>query len=50
MSGQVIYSSSIEPGQTIGYINTQTYYPGTYLVKLSGTQINLNQKVIISHQ
>ena len=50
MSGQVIYSSSIEPGQTIGYINTQTYYPGTYLVKLSGTQINLNQKVIISNQ
>lgn len=48
ISGQVIYSSSIEPGQTIGYINTQTYYPGTYIIKLSGAQINMNQKVSIS--
>lgn len=49
LSGKKIKSTIIRQGQTIAYIDTQTIYSGTYLLRITGSNSVKNQKIIVSH-
>ena len=47
ITGKLIQTSTINPGQTIGYFDVQTLYAGTYMVKISNNYTSNTQKVLI---
>mgnify|MGYP005666365017 CR=1 FL=1 len=48
LSGRLIKASRINKGSTITYIDTQTIYEGTYVVKVSSGKYSFSDKVIIA--
>lgn len=49
VQGRIVKSSKVEPGSTIGYIETQELYDGNYIIKVQqGDQIQ-SQVVLIHH-
>jgi hypothetical protein len=46
--GQVVQTSKILAGTTLGFIQTETLYGGVYFVKISNDTFSKTQKVVIS--
>lgn len=47
VSGKVIATTKINRGSTIAYFDTQSYYAGTYFIKISTDQFSTSRKVVI---
>lgn len=47
MQGKLINETKLFRGQTISYLDIQTLYSGTYLIKISTNNVSLTQKIIV---
>ena len=49
VGGRVLSEKTIEPGQTIGFLETDTLYNGTYVVEISNGAYSRSESVLIQH-
>lgn len=48
MAGKLVRTSSINVGTTNTFLSTQTLYSGNYLVKISGSNSSITEKIVIT--
>ena len=47
IQGMLIKETKLNKGQTISYLDIQTVYSGTYLIKISTNELSLTRKIIV---
>jgi hypothetical protein len=47
IQGKLIKETKLNKGQTISYLDIQTVYSGTYLIKISTNELSLTRKIIV---
>lgn len=50
LTGKLVDKSSLQPGQTIAFFDTQKLYEGEYQLRLSGKDVQDTRKILIVHQ
>ncbi|MES2775591.1 MAG: YHYH protein [Bacteroidota bacterium] len=48
-SGKLLTQTKINKGQTIAYMNVETFYNGTYIVKIQNTTTSESHRVVVSN-